>query len=124
MPEASTRTWPTSSSSRSRTTSFDAVLAAWMLYHVPDLDRGLSELARVLVPAAGSSRRRTAPTISRSSSHSVGIERWELPFEAENGAEILGARTSRACERPRCDGTVTFRDIEARSLVLRARPSA
>ena len=31
--------------------SFDAAVAAWMLYHVPDLDRGLSELARVLTPA-------------------------------------------------------------------------
>jgi SAM-dependent methyltransferase len=29
---------------------FDLALAAWMLYHVPDLDRGLSELARVLEP--------------------------------------------------------------------------
>ena len=28
--------------------SFDVAVAAWMLYHVPDLDRGLSELARVL----------------------------------------------------------------------------
>lgn len=30
--------------------SFDAVVAAWMLYHVPDLERGLAELARVLRP--------------------------------------------------------------------------
>jgi SAM-dependent methyltransferase len=30
--------------------SFDAAVAAWMLYHVPELDRGLSELARVLKP--------------------------------------------------------------------------
>src|SRR5207244_7586759 len=29
---------------------FDVGLAAWMLYHVPDLDRGLAELARVLKP--------------------------------------------------------------------------
>ena len=29
---------------------FDAVLAAWMLYHVPDLDRTLSEVRRVLRP--------------------------------------------------------------------------
>jgi SAM-dependent methyltransferase len=28
--------------------SFDAVIAAWMLYHVPDLERGLAEIARVL----------------------------------------------------------------------------
>lgn len=30
--------------------TFDTVVAAWMLYHVPDLDRGLGEIARVLVP--------------------------------------------------------------------------
>jgi len=29
---------------------FDAVVAAWMLYHVADLDRGLAELARILKP--------------------------------------------------------------------------
>jgi SAM-dependent methyltransferase len=29
---------------------FDTVVAAWMLYHVPDIDRGLSEIARVLRP--------------------------------------------------------------------------
>ena len=30
--------------------SFDAAVAAWMLYHVPDLERGLAEIARVLRP--------------------------------------------------------------------------
>jgi SAM-dependent methyltransferase len=29
---------------------FDVAIAAWMLYHVPDLDRALAELARVLRP--------------------------------------------------------------------------
>jgi len=28
--------------------SFDTVVAAWMLYHVPDVDRALAEVARVL----------------------------------------------------------------------------
>ncbi|HEY2778728.1 MAG TPA: class I SAM-dependent methyltransferase [Gaiellaceae bacterium] len=30
--------------------TFDLVVAAWMLYHVPDLDRGIAEIARVLRP--------------------------------------------------------------------------
>lgn len=30
--------------------TFDTVVAAWMLYHVPDVDRGLAEIVRVLVP--------------------------------------------------------------------------
>ena len=32
------------------TGTFDTVVAAWMLYHVPDIDRGLAEIARVLRP--------------------------------------------------------------------------
>ena len=31
--------------------SFDVVAAMWMLYHVPDLHRGLTEIARVLRPS-------------------------------------------------------------------------
>jgi ubiquinone/menaquinone biosynthesis C-methylase UbiE len=31
--------------------SFDVVYAGWMLYHVPDLDRGLAEIRRVLRPS-------------------------------------------------------------------------
>lgn len=30
--------------------SFDCAVANWMLYHVPDIERGLAELARVLAP--------------------------------------------------------------------------
>jgi ubiquinone/menaquinone biosynthesis C-methylase UbiE len=30
--------------------SFDTAVAAWMLYHVQDLERGLAEIARVLEP--------------------------------------------------------------------------
>ena len=30
--------------------TFDTAVAAWMLYHVPDVDRALGELARVLEP--------------------------------------------------------------------------
>ena len=48
--------------------SFDAALAAWMLYHVPDLDRGLSELARVLRPGG----RLVAVTNAPDSLHELG----------------------------------------------------
>ena len=91
--------------------SFDAVLAAWMLYHVPDLDRGLSEVARVLRP-----RTRLVATTNGADHLAellalAGIERWELPFEAENGAEILRRHFS-SVERQDAHGTVTFRDID------------
>ena len=95
--------------------TFDAALAAWMLYHVPDLDRGLSELARVLRPGG----RLVAVTNARESLH----ELWTLldadrtpfsmaGFNSDNGAEVLRRHFDRVEER-QAAGTVTFTDREA-----------
>ena len=46
---------------------FDCVAANWVLYHVPDLDRGLSELNGFSVAAVAWSRPRSAPATCRSS---------------------------------------------------------
>jgi SAM-dependent methyltransferase len=91
--------------------SFDAVLAAWMLYHVPDVDRGLSEIARVLRP--GGLLVATTNGCDHLSELLAlgGIERWDLPFGAENAAEILG-RHFATVERHDAHGTVTFSEIE------------
>ncbi len=91
--------------------SFDAVLAAWMLYHVPDLDRGLSEIARVLRPgghliATTNGADHLAELLALG-----GIERWDLPFGAENAAETLGRHFAHV-ERQDAHGTVTFGDID------------
>jgi SAM-dependent methyltransferase len=93
--------------------SFDCALAAWMLYHVPDLDRGLAELARVLRPDG----RLVAVTNSGRNLR----ELWSLlgekadrphPFSAESGeAELL--RHFGRVERREARGTVTFPDWEA-----------
>jgi SAM-dependent methyltransferase len=95
--------------------SFDAALAAWMLYHVPDLDRGLSELARVLRPGG----RLVAVTNAPESLHELWtlLEADRTPFLAagfhsDNGAEILRRHFGQV-EVREAAGTVTFADREA-----------
>jgi ubiquinone/menaquinone biosynthesis C-methylase UbiE len=71
--------------------SFDAVVAAWMLYHVRPLDKGLAELARVLRPQG------RLIAITNGKAHleelwdAVGAEHEEPAFSVENGAEQLRA---------------------------------
>jgi ubiquinone/menaquinone biosynthesis C-methylase UbiE len=92
---------------------FDCAIAAWMLYHVPDLDRGLAELARVL--RAGG----RLFAITNSERHLR--ELWELVdgyvdhhvgFSAENGAQALERHFVHV---ERCDvtPTVVFTDRSA-----------
>lgn len=71
--------------------SFDLAVAAWMLYHVHDLDRGLAELARVLEPGG----KLVAVTNSVRHLEELGdllgevMPGFELQFNAENGEQIL-----------------------------------
>jgi SAM-dependent methyltransferase len=71
--------------------SFDTAVAAWMLYHVPDLDRGLAELARVLEPggrlvAVTNSLRHIEELRELFGTIMPGFERQ---FHSENGEELL-----------------------------------
>ncbi len=99
--------------------SFDVAVAAWMLYHVPDLDRAVAELARVL--RAGG--RLVAAT--NAADHLIemfelaGIDRWELPFGAENGAKILG-RHFASVETRDASGAVSVQDAEQIRTYLRS----
>jgi len=98
--------------------SFDCVVANWVLYHVPDLERGLRELVRVLEPGG----RLVAGTLGDGNLREV----WELlgeqavsrsKFWSENGEGILARHFARV-ERRDVLGTVVFPDPEAlRSLV-------
>jgi SAM-dependent methyltransferase len=69
--------------------ALDAAVAAWMLYHVPDLDRGLAELARVLRPGG------LLLAITNSERHLqelrdlVGAGPSPAKFTRENGAAHL-----------------------------------
>jgi SAM-dependent methyltransferase len=93
--------------------AFDAVVANWMLYHVPDLDRGLREIARVLVGGG----RLVAATFAEDHVREV----WEwldyvkaaaVAFNRANGGDIL-ARFFGSVERRDADAVVVFPDREA-----------
>jgi SAM-dependent methyltransferase len=99
--------------------SFDAAVAAWMLYHVPDLDRALGELGRVLRPGGRLVAITNYATHLGEMFRLVGVDRWALPFGAESGAEILSRHFSHVEARDAI-GTVTFHDAEAIRAYLRS----
>jgi SAM-dependent methyltransferase len=71
--------------------SFDLAVAAWMLYHVTDLDRGLSELARVLTPGGRLVAVTNSLRHARELFDLIGYP-WrarEDMFSSENGEESL-----------------------------------
>jgi SAM-dependent methyltransferase len=89
--------------------AFDCAVANWMLYHVPDLDRALGELARVLRPsgrlvAATNGLRHLGELWDL-----VGRDRAAEParFFAETGAQALRRHFARV-ERRDVTGTITF----------------
>jgi SAM-dependent methyltransferase len=102
--------------------SFDCTLAAWMLYHVPDLDRALRELRRVLRPAG----RLVAVT---NSEHSLS-ELWDLVGEAGARAEGFSAESGEwallreftIVARRDVRGTVAFPDRDAVHRYVSASP--
>jgi SAM-dependent methyltransferase len=92
---------------------FDCAVAAWVLYHVPDLDRGIAELARVLERGG----RLVAATLGEGNLR----ELWErigdttaprLSFGKANGAQALARHFAEVEERP-AEGTVVFPNRES-----------
>jgi SAM-dependent methyltransferase len=71
--------------------TFDTVVAAWMLYHVKDVDRALAEAVRVLtrggrlVAVTGSTRH----IEELRELYGTVLPEFERQFNAENGEEIL-----------------------------------
>jgi SAM-dependent methyltransferase len=92
---------------------FDCAVAGWLLYHVPDRDRAIAELARVLRPGG----RLVASTMAEDNLAEVWEllgESWErdISFDRVNGAPQLERHFARV-ERRDCDGTVVFPTAEA-----------
>ena len=75
--------------------AFDTVVAAWMLFHVPDLDRGLSEISRVLVPGG------SLVAVTNSVDHLQELrelmqhDRPPQSFHRENGEQLLARHFAR-----------------------------
>jgi SAM-dependent methyltransferase len=70
---------------------FDTVVAAWMLYHVPDIDAGLAETARVLTSGGA------LIAVTNSTNHIAELREllayprdgFDMVFNSENGEELL-----------------------------------
>lgn len=99
--------------------SFDVAVAAWMLYHVPELDLAVAELARVLRPGG------RLVSVTNSALHLqelrdlVGSGPSPSTFTRENGGEIL-SRSFAQVRREDVDGIVRFADRGAVEDYVRA----
>ena len=97
---------------------FDASLAAWMLYHVPDPHRALAELARVLRPGGRLVAVATAYEHLAELSDLMGRDRSERlrVFGRQTGEEWL-RRSFAHVERRDLDGWITMDEDAVRRYV-------
>ena len=95
---------------------FDLAVAAWMLYHVADVDRALAELARVLRPGG------RLVAVTNSADHLLELHQLagtpkrdrEWVFRSENGEALLQPHFSRI-EAHDVSGWVTMDDASMRA---------
>ncbi|MGZ4292428.1 MAG: class I SAM-dependent methyltransferase [Gaiellaceae bacterium] len=108
--------------------TFDTAVAAWMLYHVADIEHGLSELARVLEPrgrlVANTNSRRHCEEVFDLIAYPQSARDWT--FSAENGEEAL-QRHFATVERQDVVAVATVRDRETlvnyqRSMIADTQP--
>lgn len=85
--------------------TFDGVVAAWMLYHVPDLDRAVREARRVLRPGGQLAVATNGDSHLAALLCEAGGEPLLTQFSSENAAEALRRHFRH----------VTQRDIETRA---------
>lgn len=91
--------------------AFDTAIAAWMLYHVPDLDRGLAELSRVVEASGHLVAVTNAQDHLRELRDVIGVD-FRSGFARETGEEAL-LRHFRTVARTDFDGIATITDADA-----------
>ena len=99
--------------------AFDAAVAAWMLYHVDDLERGLGELVRVVAPGGCLVAVTNGAAALAEVYKAAGGAKLHSRFSSENGEELLLRHfdsVSRTDFRPRA----VFDDREALAGYLRS----
>jgi SAM-dependent methyltransferase len=109
--------------------SFDCVAASYVLYHVPDPEAAIAEMARVLslegvllastASDADAARRRAWARLFGEEPPAPPA----LSFSRENGEDLLRAGFG-AVEQIDCDATLVFRDRERLVRYVRALPLA
>lgn len=87
--------------------AFDAAVAAWMLYHVPDLERALAELARVLRPGGRLVAATNSVNHLQELRDLVGSGPSSIKFSRESGEELLRRHFARV-RREDVDGQLEF----------------
>jgi SAM-dependent methyltransferase len=88
---------------------FDVAVAAWMLFHVRDIDRALSELARVVRPGGRLVAVTNGVEHLRELYELLGAARRQFTFSAEQAESDLSRRFARV-ERRDASGWIAFPD--------------
>jgi SAM-dependent methyltransferase len=91
---------------------FDVVLAAWMLYHVPDVKLALGEIVRVLRPKGRLVAATNSAEHMRELHVLLGVPPAEATFLSDDGERLLREHLGRV-ERRDSRGTIEFPDRAA-----------
>jgi SAM-dependent methyltransferase len=98
---------------------FDCVLAAWMLFHVAEVDEALAEIARVLRPGGRLVAVTNGTAHMRELRELLGVATPDWSFSADNGSRLLERHFAHVEARD-TSGTVRFPDRDAAQAYVEA----